>query len=120
MRRRLWVRGPPCGPLSVETREPQVSDREKWLNGWRRFGNSVQMGSAVHCAGCGKTRGVACVVIPEGYLPPEKEPEWPFDEESCPVCIETIPREKTLQERLADFKAERAVQRRSERINGDV
>jgi hypothetical protein len=60
--------------------------RESWLNGWSRDGNTVLLGSSVHCVGCGKSYGTTCVVIPEGWAPPEKNPDWPFDEADCPVC----------------------------------
>jgi len=63
-----------------------MSEREKWLNGWPRIGNSVLIGTGSHCAGCGKLHGVTCVAFSEGYVPPEKDPEWPFQEEGCPVC----------------------------------
>lgn len=63
-----------------------MDKREGWLNGWPRMGNNVLLGSAVHCAGCGKFSGVTCVVIPLNWTPPEKDPDWPFEEDTCPIC----------------------------------
>jgi len=63
-----------------------MSNRESWLNGWHRQGNGVLMGTAVHCAGCGKSQGLACVAICADDVFPEKEPDWPFTEGDCPVC----------------------------------
>lgn len=60
--------------------------RESWLNGWPRMGVQVIIGNATHCAGCGKFNGVTCVVIADDWESPEKMPDWPFDEENCPVC----------------------------------
>lgn len=58
-----------------------------WLNGWHRIsGRSVLMGTGVYCVGCGKGQGTMCVTFPEGYRPPENEPDWPFPQETCPVC----------------------------------
>ncbi len=65
-----------------------MSNRESWLNGWWRNGGGVLMGTAVHCAGCGKSRGLACVALSFDDPPyPEKEPDWPFNEADCPVCM---------------------------------
>ena len=46
------------------------------------------MGSGIHCVGCGRLFGVTCVVVSEDYVYPEKKPDWPFDEDDCPVCGE--------------------------------
>lgn len=59
--------------------------REMWLNGWPRMDGNILMGTALCCAGCGKLNGIVCVMINEGYSFPEKDPDWPFDEENCPV-----------------------------------
>lgn len=56
-----------------------------WLHGWPLYGDTVLMGTGVHCAGCGRDFGTATVAFPESWTPPGPEPEWPFDEESCPV-----------------------------------
>lgn len=61
-------------------------EREKWLNGWQRQGDNVQMGTGINCAGCGRVLGVVCVVIDENWNPPEKGPDWPFPESDCPIC----------------------------------
>lgn len=89
-----------------------MSDREKWLNGWERNHTGVLIGTGIHCAGCGKTRGVICVVFEEGYQPPKMWPDWPFDEESCPLCealgysvVRQEPPAPSIGERLAAFKA---------------
>lgn len=97
-----------------------MSNREHWLNGWPRIGFSVLIGSGVHCIGCGTFHGVTCVAIPEDWQPPEKMPDWPFEQDSCPVCqlvarassptTEHVP--PTLAERLSAFKA--AKRRRSD------
>lgn len=58
--------------------------REKWLNGFKRTDTWVYIGPAVHCAGCGKFFGVVCVSI-TGYSP-DINPDWPFDQATCPVC----------------------------------
>ena len=59
--------------------------REQWLNGWSRLNGSVLIGSAAHCAGCGKFHGTTCVVFDNDWAPPEKLPEWPFNEDECPL-----------------------------------
>lgn len=59
---------------------------EEWLNGWPRMGSTVLVGSTVHCAGCGKDYGAACVAIDENWVCPEKAPDWPFNETDCPLC----------------------------------
>jgi len=67
---------------SVESTEQAMKrikhfkNRESWLKGWSRIGSLVLMGTATYCAGCGKFHGVQTVVFPD----------WPFREESCPVC----------------------------------
>lgn len=64
----------------------QDMNREHWLNGWGRMGDyDVLIGTGVHCVGCGKDEGTVTVVFPADYQPPEKYPDWPFDEETCPV-----------------------------------
>lgn len=63
--------------------------RETWLHGWPRMGTEVLIGSGVWCVGCGKDFGVTCVGIEEGYeswVENRPYPDWPFDEENCPVC----------------------------------
>ena len=62
-----------------------AESREAWLNGWSRSGDTVLLGTAVHCAGCGKFNGVATVAFSEGWEPPGMNPAWPFDEADCPV-----------------------------------
>jgi len=87
-----------------------MSNREHWLNGWPRIGTSVLIGTGVHCVGCGVFHGVTCVAFEEDWQPPEKMPDWPFEQDSCPIC-ELIahrhdqPKIPTLAERLAAFKA---------------
>ena len=64
-----------------------MSDRESWLNGWPRMGpTAVLIGSGTHCVGCGSASGVVSVAIPEGYEAPDRDPDWPFPEDNCPVC----------------------------------
>jgi hypothetical protein len=65
-----------------------MTDRLEWLHGWPRFGNnSVLLGAGIHCAGCGRSQGVTSVVIDPDYAYPDRQPDWPFPEESCPVCL---------------------------------
>lgn len=59
---------------------------ESWLNGWHRDSNTVLIGTMVHCAGCGKPHGLACVAFTDGWAPPSKMPDWPFAESDCPLC----------------------------------
>ncbi len=61
--------------------------REDWLNGWPRIGGaSVLLGTQVACVGCGKEQGTTTVAFEEGVVLPEHEPDWPFEEATCPVC----------------------------------
>lgn len=82
--------------------------RELWLNGWYRHGNTVLIGTGVHCAGCGKFHGGTCVAFSDDWAAPEKLPDWPYNEESCPLCsLEArrgAARQPTMMERLAQFK----------------
>ena len=64
-------------------------DREKWLNGWHRSGKVVSMGGSIRCAGCGRNFGrTLSSITHEGYAygPPDKDPDWPFEEGKCPIC----------------------------------
>ena len=61
-------------------------DRESWLNGWKRTGDTVIMGSGIYCAGGGKIQGILSVVIRDDWVPPKNDPDWPFPEADCPVC----------------------------------
>lgn len=64
------------------------SDREGWLNGRRRSGDTVTVDDNVTCcAGCGRTLGVFSITIQEDYTPPQlPEPDWPYNENGCPLC----------------------------------
>lgn len=63
-------------------------DRLAWLHGWPwRGGLDVEMGSGVHCIGCGRMLGVFTVVLPENWQRPGSQPDWPFPEDRCPVCL---------------------------------
>jgi hypothetical protein len=56
---------------------------------WTREDETVQMGTGIHCAGCGRLLGVACVVMPEsGWTPPPQLPPLIFRPEDCRVCAE--------------------------------
>ncbi len=71
--------------------------REKWLNGWPRFPNNgriILIGAGAHCIGCGKFQGIACVAFSDDYVPPEKLPDYPFEEITCPICILDVPETK--------------------------
>jgi hypothetical protein len=60
-----------------------------WLHGWPRIGHTgVLMGTAVHCLGCGRFHGLACVAFPDDWEPPGPEPDWPFSPDTCPICRE--------------------------------
>jgi hypothetical protein len=63
-----------------------MSNREKWLNGWTHSGGAVLLGSALLCVGCGKYYGTTCFCPSEGASMPDKDPDWPFNESSCPLC----------------------------------
>lgn len=66
-------------------------DREHWLNGWHRRGDLVLIGTATHCAGCGQFLGLACVAF-DGEPLPERNPDFPFEEATCPLCeIRRVP-----------------------------
>ena len=94
--------------------------RMTWLNGWpiMQSYRTVLMGSSVHCSGCGKYFGITCVCGTPGWVPPEKNPDWPFDEDKCPICYEpeTPMHEPTIDDRLAAYKA--AAARRAARVSG--
>ncbi len=59
---------------------------EAWLNGWHRSGTRVLIDASNHCAGCGKDLGCCFAVYADGYVRPEKMPDWPFEESNCPIC----------------------------------
>lgn len=65
-----------------------LPDDDSWLNGWPMLQDhyTVLMGAWVRCAGCGADHGVTCVVIEDGWEWPEKDPDWPYPQDSCPVC----------------------------------
>lgn len=60
-------------------------NREKWLNGWDRNGWEVLIGTGVHCAGCGWFVGLATIAITGDEKWPDKLPDWPFEEATCPL-----------------------------------
>lgn len=62
---------------------------QPWLNGWPRLsdGRTVLIGTACHCVCCGKFGGITCVAFPDGWEPPGPDPQWPFDEDDCPLCV---------------------------------
>jgi hypothetical protein len=61
--------------------------REDWLKGWNRVGScNVLIGVGVHCVCCGKSHGVTTVSFEEGFEFPKERPDWPFEEENCPLC----------------------------------
>lgn len=65
------------------------NSRETWLHGWPRGKVDVLIGTGVRCVGCGKDYGVTTVAFPEGWehwIDRRPYPDWPFDEETCPVC----------------------------------
>jgi len=64
-----------------------MSNRETWLNGHYRNGDTVLVGATLCCAGCGRHRGLVALAIREDDVLPEKDPDWPFNEEDCPVCL---------------------------------
>jgi hypothetical protein len=55
--------------------------RETWHEGWYRTGDQI----VNCCAGCGVTLGMACIAATSEDAAPE--PQWPFDEETCPLCL---------------------------------
>jgi hypothetical protein len=68
-----------------ERMDADQTDRERWLNGWHRHGDSILIGTGYHCAGCGKFLGLGCVAL-DGEPWPEKLPDFPFEEATCPLC----------------------------------
>jgi hypothetical protein len=62
-------------------------NREDWLHGWTRQGRTVLVGVVVRCAGCGRYQGAATVAYPKDWTPPGPVPDWPFEEETCPVHL---------------------------------
>jgi hypothetical protein len=81
-------------------------EREAWLNGWQRQGDTV-----IHfhpcCAGCGRCKGVGCIAVDEDAEYP-LEPAWPFREADCPVCGGSDARGQqatTIRERIEAARA---------------
>lgn len=72
-------------------------NREHWLHGWARQGWLVFIGTGMYCAGCGKLQGTVCIVADES--PQLPLPDWPFNEDGCPVCVKAPPVDR-LTERL--------------------
>lgn len=62
--------------------------QESWLNGWSRQNtdDTMLLGCGVVCVGCGKEFGVVCVAFSDDWVSPEKTPEWPFKQATCPLC----------------------------------
>src|SRR3990167_8202995 len=60
----------------------------KWLNDWPRMGSGILMGTGIHCIGCGKFMGITTIAITDDYIEPEREPDYPFSMDDCPVCCE--------------------------------
>ena len=71
--------------------------REHWLNGWPRFGDdgAFVSGRAV-CVGCGRTIAV-CTSVANDFSPKE-DPDWPFEEGTCPLCALRARYEKAAAE----------------------
>jgi hypothetical protein len=63
--------------------------REAWRHEWPISGGEILLGTQVCCAGCGRDRGTTTVAFSDEALAWMKDrptPEWPFDEETCPLC----------------------------------
>jgi hypothetical protein len=75
-----------CRAEPEERKDEDQPNREHWLNGWRRIGDSVLIGSGYRCAGCGKFTGLGCVALGDPQSWPEKMPDFPFEEATCPLC----------------------------------
>ena len=76
---------------------------EKWLNGWTRKGDVIWMGQP-YCAGCGKSLGLTCVVLMGDEVFPEKEPDFPFPQDDCPLCDNRYKEHKNLSsDELAEY-----------------
>ena len=91
----LWSQ---CRPQTVgNTVEFTASApmREAWLHGWTRRGSGVVIGGTIHCAGCGRSVGTTRlpITVPAGAW--QDEPEWPFDEATCPLC-DALSRERII------------------------
>lgn len=76
-------------------------NREHWLQGWTRDRDQVLVGNQTFCAGCGKYRGSFTIAEdPATYKPHTTlRPEWPFNEDGCPVCYLRDKREEDARER---------------------
>lgn len=79
-----------------------MSERESWLNGWKRHGDWVGYGGGIHCAGCGSLEGMATVIVT--LEPNAPEPAWPFDRETCPLCKLERPARDVLADRALLYK----------------
>lgn len=89
-----------------------MTTRETWLNGWTRSDGTVIVGTGSHCAGCGKSLGLISLALTGDEKWPDKIPDWPFDETTCPLHSRLFRDEgstKTdlLTERLLRFKGAR-------------
>ena len=63
-----------------------LTDREKWLNGWVRGKSpNILVHCNVRCVCCGRDQGTTCVIMTEEDIK-RPEPDWPFNEENCPLC----------------------------------
>lgn len=79
-----------------------MGDRESWLNGWHRSNHTVIVGAGMHCAGCGKFYGLTCVVIDPNDTRPKSDPNWPFEEQNCPICMYEHDYEERIEGLTAD------------------
>lgn len=63
--------------------------QQPWMHGWPRGSNGrdILIGTVVHCVCCGRSLGVTCVAFPPDWEPPGPEPNWPFGQEDCPLCV---------------------------------
>jgi hypothetical protein len=73
--------------VTDEETTAQFRTTHPWMNGWSRLSlTAMLIGSGVHCVACGRLQGVTCVAITPNWTPPDKDPDWPFGQDNCPVC----------------------------------
>lgn len=59
-----------------------------WLDGFWHYvgGAEITLGTDVCCVACGDCLGVECVVVDPDWMPPDREPDWPYTSMDCPLC----------------------------------
>ena len=62
--------------------------KQNWLNGWlkEKDNDIIKIDRFNCCIGCGRMFGTTCVVLDPTWQHPEKDPDWPFLQDDCPIC----------------------------------